>query len=69
MKNVKEYLEKAYAAAMYKELYETAGLIEVAIESLCSTADKELNEGFCGPLETSSEVQKNVVVFPIEYSK
>jgi|GEM_PF-6326985 len=69
MKNVKEYLEKAYAAAMYDESYETAELIELVIESLRSSVEQELANSSSCASETTESIQKNVVAFPIRYSK
>ncbi len=58
MKNVKEHLEIAYADAMYRELYITAGLIAAALETLGVVVDGEDLED---EVENSDE---NVVCFP-----
>lgn len=69
MKNVKEYLEKAYAAAMYEELHQTAEFIELAIEALSEEADFRSSNGRSDPLAASMTDPENVVAFPIESSK
>ncbi|MBL4740498.1 MAG: hypothetical protein JKY12_05855 [Sneathiella sp.] len=69
MKNVKEYLEKAYAAAMYEELFETAGFIEVAIGSLENVIEKERDDSSYSHSETALSVEENIVAFPAQYLK
>ncbi len=58
MKHVTELLEKAYADAMYDGLFETAGLIAAALETM--QFEKKAGRGS----EEDAKMSGNIIRFP-----
>ncbi len=61
MINVKEYLEKAYASAMYEGMHVTAELIAAALDTLNIAEDQ--------PARKEPASMENIVAFPYSNQK
>ena len=59
MNNVREHLEKAFAEAMYNELFVTAGLIAAALETIGVNVESDALEA------VPERGAENVVCFPV----